>query len=111
MNQLGKTLRAAPTLPMPMLCSLFKCLICSSLFAGTSFKSSWASTYHVNFKKSGHMIEPCRRPNESSKILKYGRNPNYGLVDTPIIWTAPKSQAKIYHKTQLLECRLALTHG
>ena len=57
------------------------------------------------------MIEPSRRPNESSKILKYGRNPNYGLVDTPIIWTTPKSQAKIYHKTQLLETRLALTHG
>ena len=54
------------------------------------------------------MIEPSRRPNESSKILKYDRNPNYGLVDTPIIWTAPKSQAKIYRKTQLLESRLAL---
>ena len=85
--------------------------ICSSHFAGTAFKSSRASTYHVYVKRSGHMIEPCGRRNQSSKISKYDRSPNSGPVNTPIIWTAANSQAKIYYKTQLLESRLALTHG
>ena len=85
--------------------------ICSSHFAGTAFKSSRASTYHVYVKRRGHMIQPCGRRNQSSKISKYDRSPNSGPVNTPIIWTAANSQAKIYYKTQLLESRLALNHG